>query len=415
MARGERRTGSRVRLNVLVIDRAPPVSASQGNELIARSVFPLLRDGHRLTLVAPVVAGQEAAARTAIEGLFDIVHLVPRARRLPSLAGWLEATLSRRISLGGRLDTRAARRLSAEIRRILATEDIDVVHVRQLPMAAYAGDLGQTPRLLELIDAETLASARDRAGTVRSAIRGRVARAIERRTVRPFPVVTVVADPDAVALRRLVPGTRVEVVPNGVDAGRVRPQPELTATPGSIVFVGAMSFPPNVEAMRWFVADVLPALRAARPDVTVTIVGRDPDPTVLALAGDPAVTVTGAVDDVRPFLARAAVVIAPMVSGSGIKNKILEAMAMQRPVVATSLAAEGLAAVPGRDIVVADGATAFAAAVAALLGDPDRAASIAAAGRALVETRYTWEACAAAYAALYAELAAKPGRPDTSR
>ena len=95
LARGQRRTGSRVRLNVLVIDRAPPVSASQGNELIARSVFPLLRDGHRLTLVAPVVAGQEAAAREAIDGLFDAVHLVPRARRLPSLAGWLEATLSR--------------------------------------------------------------------------------------------------------------------------------------------------------------------------------------------------------------------------------------------------------------------------------------------------------------------------------
>jgi glycosyltransferase involved in cell wall biosynthesis len=405
-----------VRLNVLVIDRAPPVSASQGNELIARSVFPLLRDGHRLTLVAPVVAGQEAAARTAIDGLFDTVHLVPRARRLPSLAGWLEATLSRLgIPLGGRLDTRAARRLSAEVRRILATEAIDVVHVRQLPMAAYAGDLGQTPRLLELIDAETLASARDRAGTVRSAIRGRVARAIERRSVRPFPVVTVVADPDAVALRRLVPGTRVEVVPNGVDAGRFRPQPELTTTPGSIAFVGAMSFPPNVEAMRWFVADVLPALRAARPDVTVTIVGRDPDPTVLALADDPAVTVTGAVDDVRPFLARAAVVVAPMVSGSGIKNKILEAMAMQRPVVATSLAAEGLAATPGRDIVVADGAAAFATAVAALLGDPARAASIAAAGRALVERRYTWEACAAAYAALYAELAGTPDRSEAAR
>jgi polysaccharide biosynthesis protein PslH len=399
-----------VRLNVLVIDRAPPVSASQGNELIARSVFPLLRAGHRLTLVAPVVAGQEAAARTAIDGLFDTVHLVPRARRLPSLAGWLEATLSRRgLPLGGRLDTRAARRLSAEIRRILATEAIDVVHVRQLPMAAFAGDLGKTPRLLELIDAETLASSRDRAGTVRSAIRGRVARAIERRSVRPFPVVTVVADPDAVALRRLVPGSRVEVVPNGVDAGRFQPQPDLTAIPGSIVFVGAMSFPPNVEAMRWFVADVLPALRATRPDVTVTIVGRDPDSTILALADDPAVTVTGPVDDVRPFLARAAVVIAPMVSGSGIKNKILEAMAMQRPVVATSLAAEGLAAAPGRDIVVADGAAAFAAAVASLLADPDRAASIAAAGRALVETRYTWEACAAAYAALYAELAGKPG------
>jgi polysaccharide biosynthesis protein PslH len=398
-----------VRLNVLVIDRAPPVADHQGNELIARSVFPLLRAGHRLTLVAPVVAGQEDAARTSIDGLFDRIHLVPRARRVPSLAGWVEATLSRRgFRIGGRIDGAAAARLRAEIRRILATETFDVIHVRQLPMAAYAGDLGGRPSLLELVDAETLASSRVRTGSRRAAIRARVARAIERRAVRSFPVVTVVAEPDGVALRRLAPGARIEVVPNGVDAARFHPQPEIAPIQGSVVFVGAMSFPPNVAAVRWFVDEVLPGLRSVRPDVTVTIVGRDPEPAVLALAADPAIIVTGAVDDVRPFLARAAVVIAPMVSGSGIKNKILEAMAMRRPVVATSLAAEGIAATPGLDLLVADGPTAFGAAVESLLAGPDRAESIALAGRALVEARYTWEACAARYAALYAELAGRP-------
>jgi polysaccharide biosynthesis protein PslH len=397
-----------VRLNVLVIDRAPPVADHQGNELIARSVFPLLRDGHRLTLVAPVVAGQEDAAGRAMDGLFDRIHLVPRARRVPSLAGWIEATLSRSgLRIGGRIDSGAARRLRAEIRRVLAAETFDVVHVRQLPMAAYAADLEGTASLLELVDAETLASARDRTGSARARIRAGVARAIERRAIRPFPVVTVVAEPDAAALRRLAPGVRVEVVPNGVDAARFHPQPEIAAIPGSIVFVGAMSFPPNVAAIRWFVDEVLPGLRSGRPDVTVTIVGRDPAPGVLALAEDPAITVTGAVDDVRRFLARAAVVIAPMVSGSGIKNKILEAMAMQRPIVATSLAAEGVAATPGLDLLVADGPAAFGAAIESLFADPDRAAAIAIAGRALVEARYTWEACAARYAALYAELAGR--------
>jgi polysaccharide biosynthesis protein PslH len=402
-----------VRLNVLVIDRAPPVADHQGNELIARSVFPLLRDGHRLTLVAPVVAGQEDAAGRAMDGLFDRIHLVPRARRVPSLAGWIEATLSRSgLRIGGRIDSGAARRLRAEIRRVLAAETFDLVHVRQLPMAAYAADLGGRPSLLELVDAETLASARDLSGSFRARIRAGVARAIERRAIRSFPVVTVVAEPDAAALRRLAPGVRVEVVPNGVDAARFHPQPEIAAIPGSIVFVGAMSFPPNVAAIRWFVDEVLPGLRSGRPDVAVTIVGRDPAPGVLALAEDPAITVTGAVDDVRPFLARAAVVIAPMVSGSGIKNKILEAMAMQRPIVATSLAAEGVAATPGLDLLVADGPTAFGAAIESLFTDPDRADSIALAGRALVEARYTWEACAARYAALYAELAPRSVVPD---
>jgi polysaccharide biosynthesis protein PslH len=396
-----------VGLNVLVIDRAPPTSDLQGNELIARHVVPLLRAaGHRVTLLAPVVADGAVEARAAIADLFDAVRLVPRSHRLTSLLGWFEPIAAKlRIGFGNRLDAAAARRFRGELVQILATERIDVVHVRQLPMAAYAGALGRTPRLLELVDAETLAATRRRSGRLRSSIRHIVARAVERQALASFPVVTVVAEPDAAALRALRDGSRVEVIPNGVDVNAFRPRPDLDVVPDSIVFVGAMSFPPNMEAVAWFVAEVLPLLHAARPSVHFSIVGRDPSPAVRELAANPAVTVTGQVDDVRPHLARAAVVVAPMVSGSGIKNKILEAMAMQRPVVATPLAAEGLAAVRDRDFLIAGSPAEFAGAVAALLADPDRASSVAAAGRALVTERYTWEACAARYAALYAELA----------
>ena len=388
------------------------MAATQGNELIARSLFPRLRLDHEVILLAPVLPGQEETTRASMAELFDRVHLVPRSRRLPSLVGWLEPLAARaHLPLRGRIDAVAARRMSREIRRILATEEIDVVHVRQLPMAGYAGDLGATPCLIELIDAETLAAARDTATTARAAIRRRVAQAIERRAIRPYPIATVVAEADAAALRALGPGPRIEVVPNGVDADWFRPQTDVAVVPGSVVFVGAMSFPPNVAAMRWFVGEVLPRLRTLRPDVALTIVGRDPTPAVLALGDVPSVTVTGAVDDVRPWLARAAVVVAPMVSGSGIKNKLLEAMAMGRPVVATSLAAEGVAAVPDRDLVVADGPAALADAVAAVLDDTARAEAIAEAGRSLVETHYTWDACAARYAALYKELAASRPSP----
>ena len=395
-----------MRLTVLVIDRAPPMNPAQGNELIARNLFPLLRIDHRLILVAPVVAGEEVTARVGLEGLFDIVRLVPRAKRMPSLRGWFEPFVARLgVRLRGPLDSDAAARFRREIREVLATESIDVVHVRQLPMSSYAADLGSTPRLLELVDSETLAARRELAGTLRATIRRRIARVIERQAIRPFPIVTAVAAADAAALRSLAAGGRVEVIPNGVDAARFRPLTDMAVRPGSVVFVGAMSFPPNVAAVHWFVAEVLPRLRAIRPDVSLTIVGRDPLDSIAALAADPAITVTGAVDDVRPYLARAAAVVAPMVSGSGIKNKVLEAMAMQRPVVATPLAVEGLTVQAGRDLLVADGPVAFAAAVASFLADPAQATSIGAAGRALVEATYTWEACAARYAAIYEELA----------
>ena len=397
-------------LNVLVIDRSPPVTVTQGTELIARELFPRLRRNHRLTLVAPVVSGQEAASRAQLEDTFDAIHLVPRRRRVSSLRGTLEPGLGR-LHLPGvaGFDPPAASRLGAEIRSIVASERFDVVHVRLLPMAAYAPDLGGLPRLLELVDSETLGASRATSGSVRANLRRRTARIVERRAVGSFPILTVVADADAAALRQLSPRQRVEVIPNGVDAERFQPMPEADVAADTVAFVGAMSFPPNVAAVQWFAGRVLPLIHATRPDVRFVVAGRDPAPSVLALAANSAITVTGAVADVRPYLAGAAVVLAPMVSGSGIKNKVLEALAMGRPVVATPLGAEGVAAETGRDLLIADGPEAFAEAVLRLLADRGSAAAMAGRGRALVERLYTWEACADRYASLYAELARTSG------
>jgi glycosyltransferase involved in cell wall biosynthesis len=395
-----------VTLNVLVIDRSPPLSSSQGTELIGRELFPRLRRSHRLTLVAPVLVGQEDAGRALLADTFDAVHLLPRRRKVSSLQGALEPGLGRlRVPARGGLDPGAATRLGAAIRSILAAERFDLVHVRLLPMASYAPDLGPLPRLLELVDSETLGAARVTSGSRRADLRRRMARLIERRAIRSFPVITVVAEADAAAIRRLAPGRRVEVIPNGVDADRFRPIPGVAAAADTVAFVGAMSFPPNVAAVEWFAERVLPLIRAARPGVRFVVAGRDPAPAVLALARDPAIKVTGAVDDVRPYLAEATVVLAPMVSGSGIKNKVLEALAMARPVVTTPLGVEGVAAEPGVHLLVADGPDAFAGAVLGLLADPDQAAMMGGQGRLLVERLYTWDACADSYANLYAELA----------
>ena len=179
-------------------------------------------------------------------------------------------------------------------------------------------------------------------------------------------------------------------------------QPWLIAA--YVVFVGAMAYAPNVAAMRYFTDEVLPIVRRTRPGARLTIVGRDPAPVVRAMASE-GVDVTGEVDDVRPYLARAAVFVAPMVSGSGIKNKVLEAMAMGRPVVATPLAIEGLPLRHGENVLVADGAAGLADAIHRLLADPGEAARIGGGGRALVERIYTWDACATRYERLYQELA----------
>ena len=303
------------------------------------------------------------------------------------------------------LDLAAANQFARTLRDVTRQERFDVIHVRQLPMAGFGKRLAG-PRLLELIDSETLGAERSRPSTLRTRARASAAAVIERRAMRRYRVVTAVAEADADRLRQLDPRRRVEVIPNGVDADYFRPQPEVAADPDALVFVGAMSFPPNVAAMRHFCHEVLPLVRRARPSVRLTIVGRDPGPAVRQLAELDGVSVTGEVDDVRPYLVRAGAVVVPMVSGSGIKNKVLEAMAAGRPVVGTSMAVEGLPVVSGREAVVADGPERLAAAITSLLASPEQQDAIGQAARAFVEARYTWDACAGAYDQLYRELAA---------
>jgi sugar transferase (PEP-CTERM/EpsH1 system associated) len=181
----------------------------------------------------------------------------------------------------------------------------------------------------------------------------------------------------------------IRALQNGVDLDFFDPAAafEPAAAPHPlIVFTGQMDYAPNVDAVAWFAERVLPFLAGAR----FAIVGRKPVQKVRRLASD-RVMVTGAVDDVRSWLAAADVVVAPLRIARGIQNKVLEAMAMARPVVASPAAFEGIEAEAGRDLVVAEGEEAMAAAIAGLLADPARAASIGAAARRRVEQGYRWE------------------------
>jgi polysaccharide biosynthesis protein PslH len=401
-------------LNVLIVDRAPPLDLMQGASLIAFHLFRRLRH-HRLTLVCPAPLDGIEETRVLLETMFDEVHLVPRARTITALAGAVEPDLVRRKlpTPGRRNEPDASRRLLQTIDDLVQTRSWDLIHVRQLPMAGY---LPTAPigRLVELIDAETLAASR--ASGTRAKVRGFVARTLERRAAATADIVTVVSPVDAEAIRRVAPGTRVEVVVNGVDTDQFAPGVlgALDVEPDTIVFSGAMSFAPNVEAVTWFCREVMPLLLARRPGVRFRIVGRDPSAAVQALADDPAVVVTGFVDDVRPWLAGSAVVVAPMVSGSGVKNKLLEAMSIGRPIVTTSIGVESLDIEPGRDLLVADEPAATAEALDRLLGDPDLQARLGAAARERVVARYSWDACAARYDELYADLAAITARRRTA-
>jgi glycosyltransferase involved in cell wall biosynthesis len=232
-------------------------------------------------------------------------------------------------------------------------------------------------------------------------------RRFQERYFRHARVITVVAPSDRAAIERQVPGVPVVEINNGVDLQYFQPLRGPQRHP-SLVFEGTMSFRPNAEACVHFVREVLPLIREKLPDTTLTIVGKDPRADVRALAG-PHVEVTGFVPDVRPYLDRASLLVCPLISGAGIKNKILQAWAMEKAVVATPVSCGGLKIEPGENIVVAEGRRDFADAVVALLGDAPRRAALGAAGRRTVIANSSWEAKAREMEAVLERVALAPG------
>lgn len=225
-----------------------------------------------------------------------------------------------------------------------------------------------------------------------------------------------VSEDDRRRLVDLAPGSRITAVPTGVDTSYFV-QNGYTPRPTQLVFSGSMDWHPNEDAVLYFADAILPRIRAEVPGASLTVVGRNPSARLREVADRCGIEVTGTVDDVRPSIGEAAVYVVPLRAGGGTRLKIFEALAMSKPVVSTTLGAEGLALEPGRHYVPADDPGDFADAVVALLRDPERRRMIGQAGRRLVETRYSWktvarefeERCAEVVPARACEGARQPG------
>lgn len=208
---------------------------------------------------------------------------------------------------------------------------------------------------------------------------------------------------DAAALREISPGVEPLVVPNGVDIEQYRPGAVVPVDLGrqALVFTGKMDFRPNVDAVLWFVNSVLPLIRSRSPEVDFYVVGKNPHPRLEPLRQTNGVTLTGYVEDVRPYIEGASVYVVPLQSGGGTRLKVLEAMAMGKALVTTTLGGEGIDAQPGRDWLVADSPAAFADGVLALLADRALAARLGQAARDFVTAHFDWHIVTRPLVALY--------------
>lgn len=287
--------------------------------------------------------------------------------------------------------------LARTVRRLLGTGGFDAILVHCSSMGPYVAGHRGCRKIMDFGDADSekwLEYARSARWPVSLAfaLEGRKVRRYEAILGSEFDVCSVTAPRERDVLQAYVRHP-IHVIPNGVDLEYFRPTAEIgrAYAPHRLIFTGNMSYRPNVDAVRHLVSDILPRIRPVIPDVELCIVGMDPVPAVRRLADGTRIVVTGRVDDVRPYFEEAAVAVAPLRVARGLQNKVLEAMAMRVPVVASVAAAEGISAVAGRDLLVAGNPEAVSHAIIRLLRQPEIRDAYAAAGRACVERNHNWD------------------------
>jgi polysaccharide biosynthesis protein PslH len=386
-------------VRVLHVVHEPPLPPYNGQRLVLASLLPHLRDGHEVRVLS-------------LDGAR--VGPVPSWLRLvPSPSGPLVELASVSRFLQGR-PLRAdamARALWAPLTEELLRFDPDVVHVGSAQLASLRPAFAELPALLTALDAgyrNIEARATLRRGPSRLALR-RQARHQRRFIATEFPgysAVVMVTPEDADAVRTLAPGADTRAIPNGVDMTRYSGRPAQRRE-RRIVLHGAMGYAPNIDAALFAAREVLPRVRRVEPAAELVLVGRSPSAEVVALTDRPGVTVTGEVEDVVPWLASATVYLCPMRRGTGIKNKLLEAMAAGAPCVVTPLALQGIRAEPGREVLVGRNADELAGHVVDVLNDQRLGDRLGKNAMALVSRHHSWEAAAAAYRALYVEIATR--------
>jgi glycosyltransferase involved in cell wall biosynthesis len=395
-------------VRLLVCASEAPLPPLNGMRAQLRALVERLAHRHEVTVVAPRWPDQDGPAP-------DGVELVAIAAPPIGLAGRVRDR-ARSVVRRQPVDVvRLTGPMAAAARELLSRRRFDVAHVGLGELAGIARSLGGLPAVLAPLDAWTL----NAASAAAAATGGRrrwlewQARLVARHVAsayRPFSRVVLVSPEDAAETVRHDPSLVTAVIPNGVDADHFSPDPSIPREHGLMLFTGVLETPANVRAARELATVVLPEVQRRVPDARLALVGRAPTAAVRALASD-RVTVVGDAPDLRPWLRRAAVVACPMDTGTGIKNKLLEAMACGIPCVTTPLGSRGLARDDGRALVVAEPGGPYADAVGRVLLDRALADGLGRQARNHVVAHHDWGEVARRYEALY-EAAARAGGPD---
>ena len=383
-------------ISVLAVTSQPPWPLDRGGHLRTYHLLRALGGSCLVRLVAPAASLDAETCAALAQARVDF-----RPVAVPARSTFREGCRAARAAFTSQPYVMYSRHRWQAVRQMLAREAAvdppDVWYFDHLDSFQYADLCGSTPFVVDChnVYSELVGRTGDesRGELRRHYLRreGRLLARMEQRAAQTARAIVAVSDRDAAHYRDLG-ASRVYVAPNGVDT---RAYAALRAGAHSaepvILFVGTMSWPPNVSAVHFLASVVLPAVRRRLPAVRLRVVGADPTPEVQSLAALPGVEVTGRVPHIEPYLREAHVLAVPLEAGGGTRLKILEAFAAGVPVVATAVAAEGLAVIADHHLLLAE-RDRFAESVTEVLLDPGRAARRAAHARKLAAQRYDWNA-----------------------
>jgi len=385
-------------MDVLFLAHRAPFPPDRGDRIRSYHVLRHLAQRARVHLVAFADTAAECTPAPELRALTascTIVH-----RRKPRAIAAAQALAS---GLPVSLTAFADPDLRRAVAGVLRQQPVAAIYCFSGQMAQYLPESGPGT-IMDFVDVDSAkfaALGQGRLTPLRWLMRreARLLEAFERQVSARADAALFVSAAEAALFRHAGGRGNIVTVENGIDTARFSPAavPARPVPGPTIAFTGQMDYQPNVEAVTWFAREVMPRVHRRHPDARFAIVGRAPTAAVRALAGSH-VEVSGEVPDTRPWLAAAAVCVAPLSLARGIQNKVLEAMAMGRPVVATGAAAEGID--HAGTVRTGDGAEAFARAVIALLDDPTAAEALGAAARQRVMARYAWDASLAPLDAL---------------
>ncbi|MBJ6109355.1 glycosyltransferase [Hymenobacter sp. BT523] len=388
-------------MKLLVLLSRFPYPLDKGDKLRAYHQLRYLAERHEICLFAlsdeAVTAEADAAVRPLCWGGLTVHRL-----HKPGIAANMARALAtgRPLQVGYFYDAQAQRKVD----ELLRTFRPDHVYCQLIRMAEYLRPhAGAVPMTLDYMDVFSAGMARR---ATQAPLWQRPVFALEARRLTAYEAEafgwfrhhTIISDQD----RQLIQHPRrndIRVVLNGIDTENFQPMPEV-AKEYEVLFCGNMSYHPNVDAAVFLAEEIMPLVRAQHPGARLLVAGTTPAPRVLALASAH-VEVSGWVPDIRAAYASARVFVAPMRVGTGLQNKLLEAMAMQLPCVTTPLANNALNGTDGQELRVAESAAALAQVVSELLADPASASALASRGQAFVKARYTWAGATAQLEALF--------------